>query len=87
MKFTCTTEIELPINKVVEIFDDTNNLKHWQKGLVSYEHLSGTPKEPGAKSKITIHSGKNIIELIETILIRRLLGEFSALYEHKHMVN
>ena len=27
MKFTCTVEIELPIEEVVEIFDSTENLK------------------------------------------------------------
>ena len=39
----------MPVNKVVEIFDNTDNLPHWQKGLESYNLVSGTKGIPGAK--------------------------------------
>ncbi len=87
MKFACTTEIDVPIKKAVELFDNPANLKYWQQGLVSYEHISGTPGQAGAKSKIVIKSGKHIIELIETITVKNLPHEMTGLYEHKHMVN
>ena len=87
MKFTCSVDIDLPVKRVVEFFDNPANLGKWQKGLVSYEHISGIPGKPGAKSKITIKSGKHIIELMETITVKNLPQEMTGLYEHEHMVN
>ena len=51
MKFTCQVDINLPIKKVIELFDNPDNMKHWQDGLVSFKHLSGRPGEVGAKSR------------------------------------
>lgn len=87
MKFTCGVDIELSVRKVIEFFDNPANLGKWQKGLVSYEHISGIPGKPGAKSKITIKTGKHIIELMETITVKNLPHEMTGLYEHEHMVN
>jgi hypothetical protein len=87
MKFACSTEINSPINNVVELFGNTDNLKKWQEGFVSFEHISGTPGEKGAKSKIVYNTGKHIIELTETITTNNLPAEITSLYEHKHMTN
>ncbi len=38
MKYTCTVEIELPVAKVVKLFDNRRNSKNWQEGFVSIEH-------------------------------------------------
>lgn len=77
----------MPVNKVVEIFDNTDNLPHWQKGLESYNLVSGTKGIPGAKASIVIKQGRMVIELTETLLVNNLPAVSSALYEHKHMVN
>lgn len=87
MKFTCTTEIDLPLQTTVDIFVNRDNLGKWQQGLISDEPISGTPGEVGSKSKLVFNTGKHIIELTETILKRNLPAELSGLYEHKHMVN
>ena len=87
MKFTCTVEIEKPVDDVVRLFDSVENMKEWQDGFVSYEHLSGTPGEPGAKARLIYKAGKREMELIETITVKNLPQEFSGTYEHKHMVN
>lgn len=87
MKFTCSTEIRLPLDKVVALFTDTNNLKYWQTELVSHELISGILWQAGAKSKILFQNGKRRIELIETIQASDLPNEITALYEHEHMVN
>jgi len=34
-------EINLPLNKVIELFMDKNNFKHWKKSFISYEHFDG----------------------------------------------
>ncbi len=87
MKFTCTTEINAPIDKVIALFDDPNNLKEWQDGFISFEHLSGTPGDVGAKSLLKYKHGKREMELIETITAKNLPDEFSGIYEHEHMDN
>jgi carbon monoxide dehydrogenase subunit G len=43
MNFTCSIDIEVPIDKVVALFNDTDNFKEWQDGFISYETFSGTP--------------------------------------------
>lgn len=87
MKYTVETEINLPIARVVELFDDPENLKHWQPGLISFEPISGTPGQPGAKSKLKYKMGKREIEMIETITVRNLPQEFSGTYEAKGVFN
>ncbi len=87
MKYTCTVDIELPIDKTVELWTDEKNFKEWQDGFQSIELLSGTPNEKGAKSKIILDDGKRRIELIETIINSNLPSEKKALYEHIHMTN
>lgn len=81
MKYTCETIINLPVPRVVELFDDPENLKFWMPGLVSFEHVSGTPGQAGAKSKLVYQMGKRKIEMIETITVRNLPDEFSGTYE------
>jgi hypothetical protein len=87
MKFTCTVIIDLSIEKVIELFDNIENLKEWQDGFVSFENISGTQGKPGAKSKIIYRSGKHVIELVETITVKNLPHEISGIYENEHMVN
>jgi len=83
MKFTCSIDIHANIDKVIEVFLNPDNLKHFQDGFVAKELISGTPGEKGAKSKMVYKK----LELIETIITNNLPDEFFALYEHKHMTN
>ena len=85
--FSCKVEINKPIQKVVELFDNPDNLKKWQDGFTSYEHLSGAPGTPGAKSKLVYNNRNHVIELTETIISKNLPSEMNALYEHTHMSN
>lgn len=87
MKFSSEIEINLPINRVIELFDDPENLKHWQPGLKSFETISGTPGQPGAKSKLLFQMGNREIEMIETITVRNLPQEFSGTYEAAGVFN
>lgn len=87
MKYTNEIEINLPINRVVALFDDPENLKHWQPGLQSFEHVSGTPGQPGAKSRLKFKMGKREIEMIETITRRNLPEEFAGTYDAKGVHN
>jgi hypothetical protein len=74
-----TVEVSLPIVKVVELFMDKNNFKEWKKGYISYEHISGTPNEVGAVTKLVYKD----ITMFETITSKKLPTEIKAEYEHK----
>ena len=79
--YTISIEIDLPREKVIELFDNADNMYHWQNGLQSFEHISGEPGQAGAKSKLVYIHGKHTIELIETITKRNLPDEFDGSYE------
>jgi uncharacterized membrane protein len=87
MKYTIEIEIDKPIDKVVELFDNADNLKKWMEGLQSFEHISGTPGQPGAKSRLFFKMGKREVEMIETITVRNLPDELSSTYEAKGVFN
>ena len=76
--YTVAIEIDLPRDRVIELFDNPDNLFKWQTGLQSFDHLSGEPGQPGAKSKFVYRSGKHTIELIETVTERKLPDEVSS---------
>jgi len=87
MKYTCNIEINAPLSKVVALWEDENNFKHWQHGFQHIKHISGTPNTIGAKAEILIVQGKQTIELLETVMVNNLPEEKTALYEHVHMTN
>jgi len=87
MKYTLEITINQPLDKVIELFDNPDNLKHWQPGFVSHEHLSGEPGQPGAKAKMIFNHNGRKMEMIETITSRNLPGEFSGTYETNGVVN
>jgi carbon monoxide dehydrogenase subunit G len=87
VKYTHSIKIDLPREKVVELFDNPENLKHWQPGFISAEHISGEKGQPGSKTLLKYKMGKRDIEMIETITQRNLPEEFSGTYEAKGVWN
>ena len=87
MKYSNEVIINLPVQKVIELFDNPANLPKWQKGFISFEPISGTPGQPGAKSKLKYKMGKREIEMTETIIKRNLPAEFHGTYEAKGVYN
>ncbi len=87
MKYACETVIDRPRDEVVARFDNPENLKHWLLGLESFEPLSGTPGQVGAKSKLVFTKGKRRMEMVETITVRNLPEEFSGTYEMPGVLN
>ena len=81
MQYTVEIDIELPRTRVIELFDNSDNMSKWQKGLISFEPISGDPGQPGATSKLVFQMGKRRIEMIETITVRNLPEEFSGTYD------
>lgn len=87
MKYTQQIEINLPREKVIDLFDNPDNMKHWQPGLVSFELIEGEAGQTGAKMLLKYKMGKREIEMIETITVRNLPDEFSGTYEAKGVWN
>ena len=87
MKYTNSIIINLPMDRVIELFDSFDNMKKWQPELQTIEHLSGTPGEEGAKTRLVYQHGKRMTEMIETVNVRNLPDEFSGTYETKGVVN
>lgn len=87
MKYSNEVEINLPLTKVIDLFDNPDNMKHWQPGFLSFEPLEGIPGQAGAKSRLRYKMGKRNIEMIETITTRNLPHEFHGIYEAKGVHN
>lgn len=87
MQYTTELLIEKPIMEVFKKMDSIDNMKHWQKGLLSTEHIYGTPGQFGAKMKLKFDYGNHKIELIETITKRNFPDEFHANYITKGLLN
>ncbi|WP_447637419.1 SRPBCC family protein [Flavobacterium microcysteis] len=87
MKYTVEIEIDKPIDRVIELFDNTDTMKQWMEGLQSVEHLSGTPGQPGAKLKLKFKMGSREFEMIETVTVRNLPDEFTGTYEANGVLN
>jgi len=87
MKYTVDIIIDLPRPKVIQLFDNPDNMHKWQPDLVSFDPISGDPGQPGAKSKLHYKMGKREIEMIETVTKNDLPSEMAGTYETKGVFN
>jgi uncharacterized membrane protein len=81
MKYKTELIIDLPRDRVIDLFDSSENLPKWQPGLQSFEHIDGDPGQPGAKSRLLYDMGNRKVEMVETVEKRNLPDEFSGTYE------
>ena len=88
MKYTCKLVINLPRERMVELFDDPENMVKWMDGLQSFEHVSGTPGKPGAQSRLTFaRDNGETFDMIETLTRYNLPDEISGTYETEGVCN
>ena len=87
MRYTSEVTIDLPRERVIELFDSAENLSKWQPGLMSFEHLAGEPGQPGARSRLVYDMNGRREEMVETIVARDFPDTFSATYEAKGVMN
>lgn len=86
VEFTQDVVVSRPLAEVVELLSDPEHAKHWQKELQSIEPLSGTPGQPGAKSKMSYESSSGRkFQLEETIVSSDLPTEAVSTYETSGM--
>lgn len=87
MKYEVETTIEAPRQKVVELYQDPEMHKKWQKGLLGMKHISGSPGSVGAKTELEYQMGKRKVRMIETIIESRFPDFFSGTYEANKVWN
>ncbi|MFF5792633.1 SRPBCC family protein [Paeniglutamicibacter sp. NPDC012692] len=87
MEFTNEITVNVPRSRFIELFDDPENLKLWQTGLLSFEAVSGTPGEPGATSRLLYKQGRGTMEMVETVTRRELPDAFDGTYDAKGVHN
>lgn len=83
MKVAAETVVELPVDRVVELFDDDRNMEAWQPGLLGRERIEGTPRRVGARTRLRCRMRGREVEMIETVTARNLPGEYACTYETK----
>jgi len=87
MKYTTSIDINLPIDKVLPLFNNPENLYKWMEGLQSIKLKSGEEGKAGAKTEMVFQNGKRRIEMVETIDIMNLPENMTCTYEAKGVVN
>jgi len=95
LKYQTEIEINLPRRRVIELFDNIENLYHWMNGLKKFTHLSGTPGEVGAISELCFVMGKRsyidsrprLVVMQEEITERNLPHSLSGVYRVKGVEN
>ncbi|MFK7847206.1 MAG: SRPBCC family protein [Rhodothermales bacterium] len=87
MTYSNEVVINLPVEKVITLFDSEENMFKWQPELLSVEHLSGEKGKAGAKMAMRYKMGKREVDMVETIKVNELPKEFTATYEAKGVWN
>ncbi|MEU4427133.1 SRPBCC family protein [Actinoplanes sp. NPDC024001] len=70
MKFTVSTEIALPRERVAQLLADPAHMQKWIRGLVVHEPLSGAHGHVGTTSRVVMQMGNQTFEGTETVTRR-----------------
>ena len=87
MKYTTEIVVDLPRDTFIEKLDNPDNMKHWMRGLLSYEAISGEPGQEGARMNMRFKMGKREMEMVETIIKRNMPEELHTTYDTKGVHN
>ncbi|MEM8509054.1 MAG: SRPBCC family protein [Bacteroidota bacterium] len=87
MKYTTEIVIDLPRDAFIQKLDNPDNMKHWMRGLLSHEMVSGEPGQEGARMTMRFKMGKREMEMVETIIKRNMPEEIHMTYDTKGVQN
>jgi len=87
MKFSQEILIDLPREEVIKKMEDSSNYKHWQRGFISYKHLTGLQGKEGSRARIKFNMNGREVVMIETIIKINSPKKFYATYETKGVFN
>jgi hypothetical protein len=72
MKYNTQITIDLPRERVIELFENASLLPDWQRGLQKTKLLSGKSGEVGSRRKLKIRLEGQTITMFETITDKNL---------------
>lgn len=87
MKFHIEIIVDISFAKLLELFENPDNLKKWQPNVVKFTPLTGKIGQPGATSEIRYNMVVKEIVMKETILKRNIPDEFVLQYESDGVKN
>ncbi|MDN3653015.1 SRPBCC family protein [Thalassotalea ponticola] len=87
MKYTVTIDIDANIERVIDLFDNSENMRHWQPDLISVDTISGAPGKVGSEARLVYQMGKREIVMTEVITKKSLPQTFNAVYETANVWN
>ncbi len=87
MKYTTEITINLPRLRVIELFDNVENMYKWQEGLKSFKVVSGDPGREGSRSEMVYEGRKGDLVMTEIITKRDFPDEFHAIYKARGVYN
>ena len=87
MKYTNQITINIPRQEFLEKLTNPENMKHWQRGFVKHEHISGNPGQEGAQMSLDYKMGKREFTMVETILKQNFPDELHTTYDTEGVVN
>lgn len=82
-----TIEILLSIDKVMELFKNQDYFKHWQKGLISTQNISGVPGKQNSTREMKIRVAGTSITMKEEITRVDLPHIWEATYRTSGVLN
>jgi len=87
MKYITEIIVDKPLDDVMDLFKNPDNLKSWQRGLRSTKLLKGENGKEGAKRKLKINLEGRNITMIETITKCDLPHHWHAKYSSNGLVS
>ena len=87
MKFHIEIIVDISFAKLIELFENYENLKIWQPNIIKYTRLTGELGQPGATSEIRYNMVIKEMVMKETIIKRNLPEEFVLRYESDGVKN
>lgn len=81
MKFHIETVVDIPFSRLIELFENPENLHKWQPNVISFKRLTGEIGQEGATSELHYDMVVKKIIMKETILKRNLPELFILRYD------
>ncbi|QSS97582.1 SRPBCC family protein [Psychroflexus sp. ALD_RP9] len=87
MKYVEEITINTTLDKVIEIFEDEKQLKHWQRGLLKSRLIKGKAGEVGSVRKLKIDLDLSTVSMREEMIYKNLPYEWFAEYRSAGLVS
>ena len=87
MRYQVYVDINLPIEKVVEKFKNSENYYDWMEGLEKIEPVQGEMGQEGTQNYFHFKTGKREMKMLETVKRNNLPHSYLISYEVNGVFN